>query len=70
MFNFDIDFLSKLSLLLLTCGFVIHPCGGCSSRGLLTKKKFLANARVVSDSVDVVSKLEVTFFASYLLVEW
>jgi hypothetical protein len=47
---------------LYTCGFVVHPSGGCSSeRALIKMDNPCMHARVIVDSVDVVSRLEAIF---------
>jgi hypothetical protein len=61
VFIFDGEFYFRECCLLFIYGFIIHPRSGYSSRGLLIKTDNLYSARVVVNSVDVVSRLETTF---------
>ena len=49
-------------MLLLICGFIVCPRGGCSSRrALIEMDNPCMHARVIVDSVDMVSRLEAMF---------
>jgi hypothetical protein len=57
--SFGIQSLISQAILLLVCGFVVCPHGRCSSRrALIEMDNPCVHARVIVDSVDVVSRLE------------
>jgi hypothetical protein len=50
------------AILLLVCGFIIHPHGGCSSRrALIETDNPCMHARVIVNSIEVMSRLEAIF---------
>ena len=60
--SFGYKVFDQLSILLLVCGFVVRPCGGCSSRrALIEMDNPCMHVRVIVDSIDIMSRLEAIF---------